>query len=301
MRPTASFLAFAIALGVAACSDDAASAPQVLTNGGLSIQVPEDWTVAHPTAAAPCADLVGPAVVVGTFDAMANCYVDTDTGVEVLFGSGGPPEPPVPLGTPEERVVNGVRSQVDVIGEPGDEGVYLALFPDWEGWLQVRAWPGGPASAKAAGDRLLSTLRVAPGASHPPARPIEAFVGHWYVHGVQLEITELEAVYTHSHCGTTSCIEVDTASVQLSADGRRLTAIVRKVELVDPDTGRSVAGLSGADPPDVHVGATSSFEFVAPHLLKEIPLDEVPHEERFGNPYWCGEQLAQVYSHHCGA
>ena len=322
MIGTRSTLILALALGlVAACSsgDDGGrssstgasgtsvssttradgSPPQVVTNGGLSISVPGDWPVVHPTPEG-CSDLVGPAVISGTFDTMDYCYVDVDTGVEVLFGSGGPPNSPVPIGRPEERTVNGVRAQVDVIKD-SIWGVYLALLPEWDAWLQVRATPLGWATAEAAGDRLLSTLTVTPGATPPPVRPAESFVGYWFVHGSQLDITESDAVYTHAHCGTIRCIEVATASVELSADGRRLTAVVRKVELLDPDTGQPAVGRSAEDDADSRIGDTSYFEFVAPHLLKEVTLRELPSDGRFGNPYWCGEQLADVYGRHCGA
>jgi hypothetical protein len=282
-----------------------AHAPREDTNrvfaGWLSIEVPADWPKTF-VPQEPCLDLKAPGVLVGTFAAVRNCYMQLSTaGPAVTFASGGPPEPPVPTGEPESRSANGVAVLVATadLYSDGTESEFMALFPEWDVSLRVGV-KGGRSAALEAGNALLDTIRVIGARAPTPRSSAESFLGHWHVHGALLDIDPRTARLTVD-CSRPDqpCIETFTLTLSLSHDGRRLDAEITDDSYTEPSTGKPVPNPDPGLPTEV--GSTSYFEFVAPHLLKETFLhSNDTTDDDFGNPYWCGERLDPSLSDHCG-
>jgi len=247
-------------------------------------------------------DLKAPGVLVGTFAAVRNCYMQLSTaGPAVTFASGGPPEPPVPTAEPERRTANGVAALVATadLYNDGTESEFMALFPEWDVSLRVGV-TGGRSAALEAGNALLDTIRVTGARAPTPRSAPGSFVGHWHVHGALLDIDDPTTARLTVDCHRPQpCIETFTLALSLSHDGRRLDAEITDDSYTDPSTGQPVPNPDPGEPTEV--GSTSYFEFVAPHLLKETSLhgSDTTYDD-FGNPYWCGDHLDPLLSDHCG-
>lgn len=268
--------------------------------GGLAIEVPSQWpTISRPDQTCPD-ELTAPAVIFGTLGEVRNCVASrSPAGPEVTFASGGPPDPPVPTAVPEARTVNGVAALVATVKTftDGSESEFLALFLDWGVSLRV-GLKGPPSAAMAVGTELLNTISVT-GDTAPVGPPAgTSFVGHWRVHGAQLDIRERTAVYTAS-CGP-SWRSTETMTLSPSSDGRRLHATTSRITHTDPTTGRPVPNPYRDTGESSGVGDTSYFEYAAPHLLKQTFVDTGDVDD-FSNPYWCGDGLSDVLHYHCGA
>jgi hypothetical protein len=245
-------------------------------------------------------------VLIGSFNDVRNCYIrPSQTEPAVTFADGGPPEPPVPIGKPEAGSVNGVAVLVTTAdvdggcrcGADGSEHEFMAVFPQWKAWLRV-GMKADRRTTLEAGNALLNTIRATPDREPPPRPPVRSFLGHWHVHGTVLDIGPREARLTVDCHRPQPCIETFTLAVALSQDGRRLDAEVTNDTWSDPTTGRPVPPDPSTD--GLELGDTSSFEFVAPHLLKETYLRTAdPNFDDYGNPYWCGEDLDPSFDH-CG-
>ena len=124
----------------------------------------------------------------------------------------------------------------------------------------------------------------------------DRFVGHWSVHGSQLEIRPNGTGTIESNCGGAVCVETDALSVVRSVGGKRLTATITKIRYAN-NKGEPIPGPDPRESPAV--GDAFYFRFVAPHLMKlTIVRSSFPW---LGNPYWCGDGLAASLEHFCGA
>ena len=179
----------------------------------------------------------------------------------------------------------------------GRESEFLALFPEFDAWLRVGV-EGGRSSAVDAGNALLSTIQTT---ASPTGRPApQRFIGNWRVHGAALDISRTTGVVT-ANCEA-PCVETDTLRLSPSPDGRRLNAVIAAITYTNSATGQTIPNPDPYPSDSAGVGDTSYFEFVAPHLLKEIFVKtSVTTGSGYGNPYWCGEGLDPSLSFDCGA
>jgi hypothetical protein len=139
----------------------------------------------------------------------------------------------------------------------------------------------------------------------PRVRP-EDFVGHWRVHGAQLDIIfGNHAMETISNAGTctadpmTFCYERRALNLTPSHDGQTMLVTVAAVAYFTPD------GTLSRPPPDAipEIGDTFRLEFVFPNLLKATTLHtrDPAQPDGLGNPYLCREGLAREVGGACGA
>ena len=119
------------------------------------------------------------------------------------------------------------------------------------------------------------------------------------MHGTQLDIQGDVGIQS-SNCGY-PCVAREEYSLSLSADSKRLTAVVTSITYINGKTGKALPAQDPRFP--VSVGDSSYFEFAAPHLLKETNLHRAVSavEGQFGNPYRCGEGLDATLVFNCGA
>jgi len=129
------------------------------------------------------------------------------------------------------------------------------------------------------------------------------FVGHWSVHGAQMEIVNPTqgTIRYRDYCGPRpgeECLATESIRFVVSLDGKRLYGRAENISwTVD---GAKVAPPDG----DTYSGVGDRFwlEFVAPHLLKRGQIFVTdPGTYGGGNPFWCGEGLSDEYGYYCGA
>ena len=133
------------------------------------------------------------------------------------------------------------------------------------------------------------------------ANATDRFVGQWYVHDAQLAITSNAAGVESSNCGGGVCVETEDLSLSLSANAKRMTATITKVSYRDGTTGKAIRNPDPAE--SSAVGDSFYLGFVAPHLVKMTILHtSLPAiDQKYGNPYWCGNGLARALEDLCGA
>ena len=137
-------------------------------------------------------------------------------------------------------------------------------------------------------------------ATHGTTVTDDPFVGHWHVHGGAMEIRSNMTGTLDYNVGGAVRYENDRLSFVRSPDGKRLTATIESVRFTD-DKGKPI--------PDPHPGDSSavgdsfSLEFVAAHLMKRTIIHSSwpASDQRDGNPYWCGNGLAESLANRCGA
>ena len=131
-----------------------------------------------------------------------------------------------------------------------------------------------------------------------PAAASTRFVGHWHVHGADLDITPTtatiaERAYPCSVGSQRLCRETVTFTVVSGAD-TQVTLQVTAASYTD-DTGAAVPK------PDLPaVGDSLRLDWQAPGLLKTTFLHGFPGWAD-GNPYWCGPGISQANRMLCGA
>jgi hypothetical protein len=192
---------------------------------------------------------------------------------------------------PEPTLGNGVG----LTGYPfkADGTQHLFYVSDLDNHIHQLLW--GPKPAPQPGSATTTT----PSSTAPagPAVANDRFVGHWHVHGADLDITPTTTtyrprVYLCSPESTRLCREAVTFSV-VSGDDMQLTLQVAAVSRTD-ETGASVP-----DPTAPAVGDEVRLDWQAPGLLKSAILHWFAWS--IGNPYWCGSGISPVNHRLCGA
>ena len=159
-------------------------------------------------------------------------------------------------------------------------------------------WWGPQAPAQQPRSSAATTSSSAPPSGTATASA--AFVGHWHVHGADLDITPTAATFetAASYCKPGSqrvCREIDNLAV-VAGDDKQLTLQVTAVSYTD-DTGASVP-----EPDLPAIGDSMRLDWQAPGLLKETILHGFPAwADPGGNPYWCGAGISQANLRLCGA
>jgi hypothetical protein len=126
----------------------------------------------------------------------------------------------------------------------------------------------------------------------------ESFVGHWWVHGGQLEIKPDNTAVQTGPCDVT-CLETHILSLSPVANGTRMSVIITEITYTGPN-GEPIANPYPGE--SAAVGDSSYLEFVAPHLLKETIIESsLPDIDQLGNHYWCGDDLEPPLTRVCGA
>jgi len=193
-------------------------------------------------------------------------------------------------------VLPGVGAWIAIERTASNNGIWFSSNGvHWEQRLSLT--PAGkppPSSAPVDVSRITQPTHAG-----PPFPTNESFVGHWYVHGSQLEIESNGTGVEINNCGGQVCLETDNLSLSLTPTGKRMTATITKITYTGT-TGKAIPNPTPAD--SQAVGDSFYLQFVAPHLMKKTIIhSSLPAIDQTGNPYWCGNGLAPPLVHLCGA